>query len=231
MQIVITLPWPAPLTLVQVPCDVSSGAYHALSCDKLNLTLSACCGCLAGSKAFLLQQRAPVIPGRQQAFAAELAAWAKAAGFAQVLLLAGLDAQYRREQQIEGSQLRFLSSSSGQEGAEQQQQGQALAHSCEAAGVQQLEPDVVQNEKELHGLLPPWPLLQELQSSGVPSTLLSTFAAEGDNAADAMQLAGTVLSLLDKQGLAPNWQQRQQMHMPCSWAGLMGKRTVDSTLF
>jgi hypothetical protein len=190
---------------------------------------------LAGSKAFLLQQRAPVIPGRQQAFAAELAAWAKAAGFAQVLLLCGLDAQYRREQQIEGSQLRFLSSSSAQEGAEQQQQqqqGQAWGQSCEAAGVQQLEPDVVQNEKELHGLLPPWPVLQELQSSGVPSTLLSTFAAEGDNAADAMQLAGTVLTLLDKRGLVSHVQQgQQQIQVPCSWAGLMGRRTVDSTLF
>jgi hypothetical protein len=187
---------------------------------------------LAGSKAFLLQQRAPVIPGRQQAFAAELAAWAKAAGFAQVLLLAGLDAQYRREQQIEGSQLRFWSSTSALEGAEQQQQqGQAWADSCTAARVQQLEPDVVQNEKELHGLLPPWPLLQELQSNGVPGTLLSTFAAEGDNAADAMQLAGTVLCLLDKQGLAPKQQKVQQMQLPCSWAGLMGRRIVDSTLF
>jgi proteasome assembly chaperone 2 len=61
-----------------------------------------------GPKLFLLQQRAPVIPGRQRAFAANLAAWLAAAGVAQVVVLSGLDAQFRREAQLEGSQVRFL---------------------------------------------------------------------------------------------------------------------------
>lgn len=177
---------------------------------------------------FLLQQRAPAIPGRQQAFAGEVAAWLGAVGVGQVLLLCGLDAQYRREQQLEGSQLRYHSSSStATVPAEQQEAG--LAGGCKAAGLQQLEADVLENEQELHGLLPPWPLLQELQQSGLCSTLLSAFAAEGDNAADAMGLAGAVLSVLGKRGVLPDAQ--QQLQVPCSWAGLMGRSSIDTTLF
>jgi proteasome assembly chaperone 2 len=61
-----------------------------------------------GSKLFVLQQRAPAIPGRQRALAEEVAAWLAAAGAAQALVLSGLDAQYRRESQLEGSQARYL---------------------------------------------------------------------------------------------------------------------------
>lgn len=179
---------------------------------------------------YLLQQRAPAIPGRQEAFAAEVAGWAQAAGVSQVLLLCGLDAQYRKEQQLEGSQLRYhCTSSSADPAAAQQQQKQeaGLASGCKAAGVQQLEADVLENEQELHGLLPPWPVLQELQRVGVSSTLLSAFAAEGDNAADAMGLAGAAVSVvLPGAALQP-----QQLQPPCSWAGLMGRNTIDTTLF
>jgi len=200
-----------------------------------------------GSSLCLLQQRAPAIPGRQKAFAAELAAWAKEAGFSQVLLLSGLDAQYRREQQLEGSQLRYLSSSSSsggggagssaaspEQGQPPEQQQQQLAASCKAVGLQQLEADVIENEQELHGLLPPWPILEELQRTEVPHTLLSAFAAEGDNTADAMRLAGSVLSVLALQGLVPSSQQKQSeqaLRVPCSWASLFGRRGIDSTLF
>lgn len=177
---------------------------------------------------YLLQQRAPAIPGRQQAFAQEVSKWLASANVKQVLLLCGLDAQYRREQQLEGSQLRYYSSSTSTDATAGQQDG-GLASGCKAAGLQQLEADVLENEKELHGLLPPWPVLQQLQDSGVSSTLVSAFAAEGDNAADAMGLAGAVLNVLGKQGMVMNAQ--QQLQVPCSWAGLMGRASVDTTLF
>ncbi|GBF93879.1 proteasome assembly chaperone [Raphidocelis subcapitata] len=64
-----------------------------------------------GSKVFLIQQRAPAIPGRQRAFAESLAAWLASSGVAHVVVLSGLDAQYRRESQLEGSQARALSAS------------------------------------------------------------------------------------------------------------------------
>lgn len=217
----------------------------------------------------LLQQRAPAIPGRQKAFAAELASWAKASGFAHLLLLCGLDAQYRREQQLEGPQLRFLcvsgSSAAGSTataaaaagsspapptGQLQQlsvQEG-AFDSSCSKADVMRLEVDVVANERELHGLLPPWPLLDACADAGVQSTLVATFAAEGDNAQDGMQLAAKVLDVLSLHGLLPMQQQQAvpagscgssaggvaspwTLKVPCSWVGLFGRSTVDTALF
>ena len=76
---------------------------------------------------FLLQQRAPTVTGRQEAFAAELAAWAAAAAFARVLLVSSADAALRGDAQIGGPQVAMLA---GAEGA-----GGALAAPLAAAGV------------------------------------------------------------------------------------------------
>jgi hypothetical protein len=217
----------------------------------------------AGTRVFLLQQRAPTIPGRQQAFAASIMAWAKLAGFSQLLLLCGLDAQYRREQQIEGTQLRYLdsssaSSSSGGGDADASEIPAAaaagseagFAGSCATVGLRQLETDIIQTEREVHGLLPPWPLLDAAQQQALPATLLATFAAEGDNMEDGLMLAGKVLQVLQLQGLVDEAaaaaaggaagssdasQQvegkiQMQLQVPCSWVGLYG-RGFDKSLF
>uniref|UniRef100_A0A383VH44 Proteasome assembly chaperone 2 n=1 Tax=Tetradesmus obliquus TaxID=3088 RepID=A0A383VH44_TETOB len=212
-----------------------------------------------GSRVFLLQQRAPTIPGRQQAFAASIMAWAKQAGFAQLLLLCGLDAQYRREQQLEGTQLRFLDSSrsgaaaAGSDGVQPAAAAAAagdsgsFAGSCSAVGLRQLESDIIQTEREVHGLLPPWPLLDAAQQQALPVTLLATFAAEGDNVEDALALAGRLLRVLQLQGLvaedgggaaaagSSGDEQGQgevqiKLQVPCSWVGLYG-RSFDKSLF
>jgi hypothetical protein len=214
---------------------------------------------------FLLQQRAPTIPGRQQAFAASIMTWAKQAGFSQLLLLCGLDAQYRREQQIEGTQLRFLgSSSTSSSGADTAGSSEppataaaaagadsdagGFASSCATVGLRQLESDIIQTEREVHGLLPPWPLLDAAQQQALPATLLATFAAEGDNVEDGLLLAGKVLQVLQLQGLVDaaaaaaggaagggDAQQgegkvQMQLQVPCSWVGLYG-RGFDKSLF
>jgi hypothetical protein len=207
-----------------------------------------------GTRVFLLQQRAPTIPGRQQAFAASIMSWAQQAGFSRLLLLCGLDAQYRREQQLEGTQLRYLDSSSssssvgGDDAGTSQPQAAAppaagFAGSCATAGLRQLENDIIQTEREVHGLLPPWPLLDAAQQ---PATLLATFAAEGDNVEDGLMLAGKVLQVLQLQGLvdaaaaaaaggaagsgdAPG-EGKVQVQLPCSWVGLYG-RGFDKSLF
>jgi proteasome assembly chaperone 2 len=201
----------------------------------------------------LLQQRAPAIPGRQQAFASELAGWAASAGVRHVLLLCGLDAQYRREQQLEGPQLRYLpaaahsasAAAAGAAGAAPPPTGElsrlavsseagGLDASCASAGLLALEGDVVANERELHGLLPPWPLLDAAAERGLACTLLATFAAEGDNAQDGLQLAAKVVGVLSAQGLLPAQQQQlgAGLKTPCSWGpSLFGRQGVDSALF
>lgn len=190
------------------------------------------------SSIYLLQQRAPAIPGRQQAHAAELVEWINSTGVGRVLLLCGLDAQYRREQQLEGCQLRFLSSGNssssssaapGSTSPPQTTSDQSLFRSCAAAGVRELEADVIANEKELHGLLPPWPLLQQLQGATAQHALVCTFASEGDNTADAEQLASVVQHVLCHSGLVSDT--TRQLQAPCSWVGLLGQKAIDSTLF
>ncbi|KAI8470845.1 MAG: PAC2 family-domain-containing protein [Monoraphidium minutum] len=185
-----------------------------------------------GSKLFVLQQRAPAIPGRQKAFSAGLAAWLVAAGVAEVVVLAGLDAQYRRESQLEGPQARFLTASQlaaaaaapppppggaaaggaapGAEEAAARLAGLALsgreaaaAEAAGALGVAALEPDALARELELHSLLPPWPLLSALAAAPLPALLLGAFASEGDNTADGLGLAAGALRLLAARGAAP----------------------------
>ncbi|WIA41862.1 hypothetical protein OEZ86_009187 [Tetradesmus obliquus] len=163
-----------------------------------------------GSRVFLLQQRAPTIPGRQQAFAASIMAWAKQAGFAQLLLLCGLDAQYRREQQLEGTQLRFLDSSrsgaaaAGSDGVQPAAAAAAaagdsgsFAGSCSAVGLRQLERR----------------LLRVLQLQGL--------VAEDGGGAAAAGSSG------DEQGQG---EVQIKLQVPCSWVGLYG-RSFDKSLF
>lgn len=207
----------------------------------------------AGTKVYLLQQRAPAIPGRQQAFASSIADWARQQGIMQILLLCGLDAQYRRDHQLEGTQLRYLSSSSSSSSGaadpadqpaavansststaqrQQQQQSDATAAACQAVGMLQLEQEVIDTEREVHSLLPPWPLLDALQQQELQHTLVATFAAEGDNVQDSLALADKVLALLQQLQLTPApdstssgraQEGLSRLQTPCSWVGLYGR--------
>eukprot|EP00879_Flechtneria_rotunda_P027501 GHRR01029465.1.p1 GENE.GHRR01029465.1~~GHRR01029465.1.p1 ORF type:complete len:153 (+),score=70.17 GHRR01029465.1:754-1212(+) len=142
--------------------------------------------------------------------------------------------------------------------AQQQQPaaGTALNSSCQAVGLLQLEHDVIATEREVHSLLPPWPILDALSQQGIQYTLMTIFAAEGDNVQDSMALAGKVLGVLQLQGLTssacgaasgsssitiegggsgsskPSQQEAALPHLqvPCSWVGLYG-RSFDKSLF
>eukprot|EP00983_Pelagomonas_calceolata_P093305 1157762-Pelagomonas_calceolata.AAC.1 len=90
---------------------------------------------------------------------------------------------------------------------------------------------------QLHGLLPPWPLLEACQQRAVSALLLMRFATEGDNQADGMELARQALSFLLLH--APSGVREQlgkgsssdassiqlQLRAPCSWAALYGRST------
>mmetsp|Transcript_21036 Transcript_21036/g.58452 ORF Transcript_21036/g.58452 Transcript_21036/m.58452 type:complete len:274 (+) Transcript_21036:59-880(+) len=182
---------------------------------------------LQGTTTYFLQQRAPAMKGRQAEFAANLADWLQREGVQQVIVLCGLNAVSRKDSQIMGAPTRFVSSADT-----------ALKELCASGlGLAALEDDYLAEEKQLHGLLPPWPLLEACQQRAVSALLLMRFATEGDNQADGMELARQALSFLLLH--APSGVREQlgkgsssdassiqlQLRAPCSWAALYGRST------
>ncbi|GLI70480.1 hypothetical protein VaNZ11_015390 [Volvox africanus] len=155
-----------------------------------------------------LQQRAPAMLGRQAAFAAELVGWLVEAGVAGLVLLTGLDAQLRKDQQLDSSQLRFWASNEelrdacaaaqlrGQPSPQLIEQQPELSPLQQSSFALELEPEIKAEELELHHSLPPWPLVQQCEARGLPYVLLGCFSAEGDNAGEGMRLAAAALQVL-----------------------------------
>ena len=103
-------------------------------CTSLELFLAKC----DGSAVYLMQQRGPVATGRHAAFCAELADWARSAGFAEVLLLSSTDASARGDGEIEGPQLALLRPPTAADAA--------CAQQLEAAGVPRWEDSAAAHE-------------------------------------------------------------------------------------
>lgn len=212
-----------------LPC-VGNDAYDSAIPGNLSTALELFRA--PGTKLYFMQQRAPAARGRQQAFADDLATWAAAAGVAQVVVLAGLDAQLRKDQQIEGSPIRYLAG-----GADASDEA-----ACSNSGLQRLEADVLAEEREVHSLLPPWPFLESCSRANLRYTVLGCFAAEGDNAGEGMLLARAAAELLHRMLLGPadangagNLKlaaalEAQQLRAPASWVGLYG-RTFPKEIF
>jgi len=142
----------------------------------------------------------------------------------QVVLIASLDANLRQDRQIAGQQINYISSGS-------------TAAACQELGWEQLEvimpthqPDCccyhsmvnrILSQPELlvvqgglmadlghqQSLLPPWTLIEAVQHRSIAYTCIVAFAAEGNNAPDAMPVADAVnqyLHLLMQQQPHPN---------------------------
>ncbi len=109
-------------------------------------------------------------------------------------MLGSLDAVFRSDGQLGGPQLRYWSPEAA-----------ALSEACERQGLRALEPEWFQRagDKPLaERLLPPWPLLRELQAAGVACAALLTFSLEGDNRPEACMLAGVAAGALGLAGPA-----------------------------
>ncbi|KAG1661015.1 hypothetical protein FOA52_005330 [Chlamydomonas sp. UWO 241] len=164
---------------------------------------------------FLLQQRAPVVLGRQAEFAENVVEWAQSQGIVQLLVLSGLDSTLRRDRQIMGDPMRYLAADAP-----------GLAAACESAGVTQLEEEYLSEERVAHGALPPWPLLAGAARRGCAAALLGCFAAEGDNVPHALRVAGVALQLLGRSGGGSGEASTpggSDLRLPCSFAALYGR--------
>ncbi|DBA94698.1 TPA: hypothetical protein ACH3X1_002259 [Trebouxia sp. C0004] len=176
-----------------LPC-AGIGAFDHLS-QRISLSLELFeCPVAQGPPVFVLQQRAPAARGCQQKYAEELARWISEAAFAEVVLIASLDANLRQDRQIAGHKINYISSGS-------------TAAACQKLGWEQLEGGLMADLGQQQSVLPPWTLIEAFRHSSIAYTCIVVFAAEGNNAPDAMRVADAVnqyLDLLIQQQPQPN---------------------------
>lgn len=187
---------------------------------------------------WLLQQRAPAAPGQQRAFAARLSAWLGTSGFGKVVVLGSVPAALRRDADLAaGTSLCYAACNEAL--------GElAVQHGCLALDVRHMGilftsvSHICAQEALFAAEMPsvqPFPLLAAARHASLPLLALMTFASEGDNVPDAVQLAdcaARVVGVFDDatphvgalgEGLGGRWV------APPSWSHLFG-RAVDVTL-
>ena len=139
-------------------------------------------------------------------------------------MLGSIEATFRRDAQLAGPQLRYWapSASGGGGGGDG-----GLAQRCAGAGLAPLEPSFFADRPLERRQLQPWPLLRALADVGVHCAAVLSFSTEGDNAADALQLAtaaAAVAGLAPAAGTAGQQQQQQAVQWvpPASWQYVYG---------
>ncbi|CAH1268845.1 PSMG2 [Branchiostoma lanceolatum] len=141
-----------------------------------------------------VQQRAPLVRGKQSEFRRRLLEWAKQCGFSRVVLLTSSHAYERIDTQMTGTQLRYLLS------PELEKEVGRVAGELKWTQLERrkLYPGVEHREGEEHmGVFIPGggitrKFYQECCEADFPLAVLLTFCAEGDNIPDAFSLANYV---------------------------------------
>lgn len=172
-----------------------------------------------GDGVAVAQQRSAAVPGTQVPYARRLAAFLKAAGVEQVLVLGSIEAGFRRDAQLAGPQLRWWAPADAG--------SSALMQRCQdAVGLLQLEASFFDDRPLDARQLQPWPVLRELASAGVSCAALLSFSAEGDNVAEAFGMATAAAVVAGLQAPAATGGEGtaapQQWVPPPSWQHVYG---------
>jgi hypothetical protein len=188
-----------------IPC-AGTGSYSHIPGLAFSVELFALPG---NSNTCLLQQRAPVAPGLQQAFAEALVSWAQSAGVAKMIILGSLDGSFRRDDQLQGSQLRYWVAGNDEE----------LVKLCSStAGMSCLEEEWFADKPLKERLTPPWPLVKACGSAHVPCASILAFVLEGDNIPDAVRVADVAVKVVPALGA----EGRQGWKHPPGWKYAFG---------
>lgn len=196
----------------------------------------------AESGLVLIQQRAPILPGRSALFASRVLAWAEEAGVAQILLLSSCHEYTRSDSHLSGSQFRYVFEAGGSMASLENDAQTGLCKiklsveaSMKSAAVSPLEdfawplpPSVPANTVRgsltgmMGGGVTKW-LVAEAARCQFPCTALISFASDGDNAGHALQLAACGSRVL--RAIAPDataWPAKFTQQTPRSWAFVFG---------
>eukprot|EP00301_Raphidiophrys_heterophryoidea_P024527 c7994_g1_i2.p1 GENE.c7994_g1_i2~~c7994_g1_i2.p1 ORF type:complete len:253 (+),score=62.91 c7994_g1_i2:49-807(+) len=183
--------------------------------DQGNLSTPLEVFCNSESKLCLVQQRSPAIQGCHSHFNSEVLRWVQDMKFSSVWVISALDAQFRDDQQLQGTSLRVLNSTNTP--------SSIFSVPLESLGILPLE----QHSHDLitkHSL-PSFLLAQSnSQADNTTSTspnvvCLFRFCVEGNNTNDGMTTAAILAFLL---GIAKP-QDTLQLKTPPSWQHMEGQ--------
>ena len=194
-----------------IPCVGTGNTYSHISGPAFSMELFSLPSNTTTSNKFIVQQRAPAAPGLQQAFADAVVSWAQSSGVAKIIFLGSLDGSFRRDDQLQGSQLCYWSVGNDEE----------LVSLCStSAGLKCLEDEYFANDKPLQErLTPPWPLVKACERENIPCVAILAFVLEGENIPDAVNVANAAVKIvpaLGGGGEGPSWRQ------PPSWKYVFG---------
>ncbi|XP_028765840.1 proteasome assembly chaperone 2 [Neltuma alba] len=185
----------------------------------------------------IIQQRSPVVKGMMLEFAKNLSDFVAVCGKKHIVLLSSLDfGKWKRVDMSSGLQIYYLSSASGdgvdekceqlgwkklQEYDPSQKHWKYLSDFAEgnATGeeISPLEDEL--EEENYYASLPFAALFSLLKAKGLKVTCLLCYCSEGDNTADAYQLADAACKLLT---LNPSGSGADKWRVPLSWMTVYG---------
>ncbi|XP_072013200.1 proteasome assembly chaperone 2-like [Amphiura filiformis] len=184
----------------------------------------------------IIQQRAPLVKGKQRDFRKKLLAWIKECKFSQVVLLSSTHSHERVDSQITGSPFRFLSTASLSISADDLK-WQRLETREDMWGVQRQTAEETIPEEAKGVYIPGGGMakrfFEDCCREQVPLAVLMVFCSEGDNIPDAMMLVSELNKWIKVVQEAENQSQQQRRSpwkKPKSWDLLYGS-AVESSLY
>ncbi|ELT96887.1 hypothetical protein CAPTEDRAFT_224522 [Capitella teleta] len=184
----------------------------------------------AKRKIVVVQQRSPIIKSKKSQYTEMLFSWITTSKFKEVVILSSVFSDERRDEQLTGTQLRFLFSKNLNERlTDFIEENQWKKLECRQADL----PHAASGEAYMPGSGIAKSLHAKCVDKDVSSAILLIFCSEGDNASEAIQLATYLNSWkkwIDLQNLSEcsATKSTRGWILPSSWKLLYGSRFNQS---
>lgn len=206
---------------------VGSDPFTSFTADDRVTTAVEVFECV-DSNVVVVQQRAPLIKGKQSQFVSRLVDWIVSCQFKMVVVLTSMFAYERQDAQLTGPQQRFLMSPC----LESEGLGRQLMEQCGWIRLEERR-DASNSESCSSPIYMPGSgvarrLYLHCSSAGVKTVVLLTFCDEGDNTQDACDLVSYLNTMT--RWIPQSNSQTLSLKFPQSWQHMFGCR-YDQSIF
>jgi len=159
----------------------------------------------------IIQQRATFVKGKRKMYRDKLIKWIKEMKFAKVVLLSSTYSHIRTDQQLAGSQFRYLATSKAKENCKTDNSWTELEDTSDEFG---------RMSKNLPGSGITKTLYTDCSEKDVPLIVVLMFCSEGDNAPDALRMidfANNTLNVINIKPRSSLEELKQAWKIPKSW--------------